>query len=87
MVTCLLVLVCLQIKHATVPTWKKMHAHDESAAIISETSYHRHDDAQTAVDEAEVIMGYKYGTTLVPFSGRSYSYYLLCLFEHRESLT
>ncbi|XP_042886525.1 X-ray repair cross-complementing protein 5-like isoform X2 [Penaeus japonicus] len=58
----------IKIKHATVPTWKKMHAHDESAAIISETSYHRHDDAQTAVDEAEVIMGYKYGTTLVPFS-------------------
>ncbi|XP_047480476.1 X-ray repair cross-complementing protein 5-like [Penaeus chinensis] len=58
----------IKVKHSTVPTWKKMHAHDETAAIISETSYHRHDDAQTAVDEAEVIMGYKYGTTLVPFS-------------------
>ncbi|XP_069957973.1 X-ray repair cross-complementing protein 5 isoform X2 [Cherax quadricarinatus] len=58
----------IKVKHVTVPTWKKRHAHDESAMIISETSYHRNDDAQTAVNSDEVIPGYKYGTTLVPFS-------------------
>ncbi|XP_071549630.1 X-ray repair cross-complementing protein 5 [Panulirus ornatus] len=58
----------IKVKHSTLPTWKKMHAHDDSAAFMSEVSYHRHDDAQTAVDKEEVIPGYKYGTTLVPFS-------------------
>lgn len=57
----------IKIKHSTVPTWKTAYASDESAAIIKETSFHRNDDAQTPVDEDEVIPGYKYGTTLVPY--------------------
>nr|XP_045583822.1 X-ray repair cross-complementing protein 5-like isoform X1 [Procambarus clarkii] len=58
----------IKVKHSTAPSWKKMHAHKESAVITNETSYHRYDDAQTVVNEEDVIPGYKYGTTLVPFS-------------------
>ncbi|XP_068204054.1 X-ray repair cross-complementing protein 5 [Palaemon carinicauda] len=57
----------IKIKHATVPSWKTAYASDESAVIIKETSYHRNDDAQTPVDESDVIPGYRYGTTLVPY--------------------
>ncbi|CAL4145774.1 unnamed protein product, partial [Meganyctiphanes norvegica] len=58
----------IKVNKSTPTTWKKEYAHDETAQITPETSYHRNDDAQTLVNEDEVIGGYKYGTTLVPFS-------------------
>lgn len=57
------------MKRATVNTWSRCHATDEAAVILKEKSYHKQDDQQTLVDEEDVIDGYRYGTTLVPFSG------------------
>ena len=42
---------------------------DPTAAVMSEISYNKDDDAQTVVEEEDIISGYRYGTTLVPFSG------------------
>ncbi|KAK7067015.1 X-ray repair cross-complementing protein 5 [Halocaridina rubra] len=58
----------IKVKHSTPPTWKTVYAHDETGVIIKETSYHLNDDAQTAVDEEDVISGYRYGSTIVPVS-------------------
>ncbi|KAK3876763.1 hypothetical protein Pcinc_018476 [Petrolisthes cinctipes] len=58
----------IKVRRATIPTWKTHYAHDEAAVIQKEMTYHRHDDHHTEVPQEEVIPGYKYGTTLVPFS-------------------
>lgn len=46
-----------------------MSAVDSGAHIESETSYIRQDENQTVVEREDVIEGYRFGTTLVPFSG------------------
>ncbi|XP_076036123.1 X-ray repair cross-complementing protein 5-like isoform X2 [Oratosquilla oratoria] len=58
----------IKIKHVTLPTWKTVYSQDDSARIIKEVSYHLQDDAQTCIEEDDIISGYRYGTTLVPFS-------------------
>jgi len=58
-----------QISPATLPSWKTISAVDKEASIDSETSYIRQDESQTVVEREEVIEGFKFGTTLVPFSG------------------
>ncbi|KAF2367593.1 Ku70/Ku80 N-terminal alpha/beta [Trinorchestia longiramus] len=58
----------IKIRRTTVDTWKRCHATDESVVTIRERSYHLNDDQQTAVPEDDVIDGYRYGTTLVPFT-------------------
>ncbi|XP_018026731.1 X-ray repair cross-complementing protein 5 [Hyalella azteca] len=58
----------IKMRRATPNTWKRCHATDDSVVTIKEKSYHRTDDQQTAVPEDEVIDGYRYGTTLVPFT-------------------
>lgn len=40
---------------------------DENAVVISETSFHKKDENQTVVEKEDVISGFRYGTTLVPF--------------------
>jgi hypothetical protein len=60
-----------QISPATLPSWKTVSAVDQEASIESETSYIRQDESQTVVERQEVIEGFKFGTTLVPFSGIS----------------
>jgi hypothetical protein len=58
-----------QISPATLPSWKTVSAVDKQATIESEKSYIRQDESQTVVEREEVIEGFKFGTTLVPFSG------------------
>ena len=58
-----------QITPATLPSWKTVSAVDKEATIESEKSYIRQDESQTVVEREEVIEGFKFGTTLVPFSG------------------
>jgi len=59
----------IQITSATLPSWKTVSAVDKEANIESERSYIRQDECQTVIEREEVIEGYKFGTTLVPFSG------------------
>jgi len=58
-----------QVTPATLPSWKTVSAVDKEASIETEKSYIRQDECQTVVEREEVIEGYKFGTTLVPFSG------------------
>jgi len=58
-----------QITPATLPSWKTVSSVDKGASIESEKSYIRQDESQTVVEREEVIEGFKFGTTLVPFSG------------------
>ncbi|RXG71453.1 X-ray repair cross-complementing protein 5 [Armadillidium vulgare] len=57
----------IKIRRATIPTWKKVYMEDENAVVISETSFHKKDENQTVVEKEDVISGFRYGTTLVPF--------------------
>jgi hypothetical protein len=58
-----------QITPALSRPWQTVPAVDKEASIESETSYIRQDESQTVVEREEVIEGFKFGTTLVPFSG------------------
>ena len=58
-----------QITPATLPSWKTVSAIDKESKVESETSYIRQDESQTVVEKEEVIEGFKFGSTLVPFSG------------------
>jgi len=58
-----------QISPATLPSWKTISAVDKEANIESERSYIRQDESHTVVEREEVIEGFKFGTTVVPFSG------------------
>jgi hypothetical protein len=58
-----------QITPATLPSWKTSSALEEGAHVESETSYIRQDEDQTVVERGDVIEGFNFGTTLVPFSG------------------
>jgi hypothetical protein len=58
-----------QITPATLPSWKTSSALEEGARVESETSYIRQDENQTVVEKDDVIEGFSFGTTLVPFSG------------------
>uniref|UniRef100_A0A2Z5TTK7 ATP-dependent DNA helicase II subunit 2 n=1 Tax=Reticulitermes speratus TaxID=60591 RepID=A0A2Z5TTK7_9NEOP len=57
-----------KISPATLPSWKHESAVDKGASIDSETSYIRQDENQTVVEREDVIEGFRFGTTLVPFS-------------------
>ncbi|XP_023235684.1 X-ray repair cross-complementing protein 5-like [Centruroides sculpturatus] len=48
--------------------WDTVFALDPNVNIIRETSYHMNDEAQTEIKKEDIIAGYRYGTTLVPFS-------------------
>jgi hypothetical protein len=58
-----------QITPATLPSWKTTSSLEEGARIESETSYIRQDENQTVIEREDVIEGFSFGTTLVPFSG------------------
>ena len=58
-----------QISPATLPSWKHESAVDKGAKIDYETSYIRQDENQTVVEREDVIEGFRFGTTIVPFSG------------------
>lgn len=61
--------VILQITEANLPSWKKMYALEETARVERETSYFKKDENQTPIDKEDTIRGYRFGSTLVPFSG------------------
>lgn len=48
--------------------WDTVYAHDPNVNIMRETSYHMNDEAQTEIKKEDIIDGYRYGTTLIPFS-------------------
>jgi hypothetical protein len=58
-----------QITPASLPSWKTTSAVEVGARIESETSYTRQDENQTVIEREDVIEGFSFGTTLVPFSG------------------
>ncbi|KDR13452.1 X-ray repair cross-complementing protein 5 [Zootermopsis nevadensis] len=57
-----------KITPATLPSWKTSSSLEEGARVESETSYIRQDENQTVIDRDDVIEGFSFGTTLVPFS-------------------
>lgn len=57
-----------KITPATLPSWKTTSAVEEGARVESETSYIRQDENQTVIEREEVIEGFSFGSTLVPFS-------------------
>jgi hypothetical protein len=61
--------VCKQITPASLPSWKTTSAVEVGARVESETSYIRQDENQTVIEREDVIEGFSFGTTLVPFSG------------------
>jgi hypothetical protein len=58
-----------QITPATLPSWKTTSAIEEGARVESETLYIRQDENHTVIEKDDVIEGFSFGTTLVPFSG------------------
>ena len=58
----------ITVREATNEPWKESYASDEKCLITKEVSYHRMDDSQTEVDKKDIVQGFKYGATLVPFS-------------------
>lgn len=58
-----------QITPATLPSWKTTSAVEKGARVESETSYIRQDENQTVIEREDVIEGFSFGSTLVPFSG------------------
>ncbi|PNF22251.1 X-ray repair cross-complementing protein 5 [Cryptotermes secundus] len=57
-----------KITPATLSSWKTTSAVEEGARVESETSYIRQDENQTVIDKEDVIEGFSFGSTLVPFS-------------------
>jgi hypothetical protein len=72
-----------QITPATLPSWKTTSAVEEGARVESETSYIRQDENQTVIGREDVIEGFSFGTTLVPFSGIFGVKVMLGLFEKK----
>ena len=72
------------MKRANVSTWSRCHATDEAAIITKEKSYHKQDDENTEVNEEDVISGYRYGTTLVPFTGKFFFFYNFFFFLRKK---
>jgi hypothetical protein len=58
-----------QVIPATLPSWKTVSSVDKAANIESEKSYIRQDEKQTVVEKEDVIDGFRFGKTVVPFSG------------------
>ena len=58
-----------QITLALSRPWQTIPAVDKEANIESKTLYIRQDESKTVVEREEVIEGFKFGTTSVPFSG------------------
>jgi hypothetical protein len=62
-------LVYKQITPATLTSWKTTSTVEEGVRVESETSYIRQDENQTVIEKEDVIEGFSFGSTLVPFSG------------------
>uniref|UniRef100_A0A915EWW2 Annexin n=1 Tax=Echinococcus canadensis TaxID=519352 RepID=A0A915EWW2_9CEST len=53
---------------ARPPTLHSFASQDPPIEVTAVTTFHLHDEAQTEVPAAEIVSGYRYGTTLVPFT-------------------
>ncbi|EUB60985.1 ATP-dependent DNA helicase 2 subunit 2 [Echinococcus granulosus] len=53
---------------ARPPTLHSFASQDPPIEVTAVTTFHLHDEAQTEVSAAEIVSGYRYGTTLVPFT-------------------
>ncbi|KAF6778993.1 hypothetical protein AHF37_01216 [Paragonimus kellicotti] len=57
-----------QVKEAHPPSLKLLYAANPATPVRLMTSYHAQDAAATELKPTEVVRGYRYGNTLVPFS-------------------
>ncbi|XP_069675065.1 X-ray repair cross-complementing protein 5 isoform X2 [Periplaneta americana] len=57
-----------KISPATLPSWKTSSALESFARVDFEKTYTRQDENMTVVERDDVIEGYAFGTTLVPFT-------------------
>ncbi|CDI98109.1 ATP dependent DNA helicase 2 subunit 2 [Echinococcus multilocularis] len=53
---------------ARPPNLHSFAGQDPPIEVTAVTTFHLHDEAQTEVSAAEIVSGYRYGTTLVPFT-------------------
>ncbi|CAN7998908.1 unnamed protein product, partial [Ixodes hexagonus] len=58
----------IKISEAKPKTWKQCVAQRPDIPVRCDTTLYRNDEKETEVDRAETIAGYRYGTTLVPFT-------------------
>ncbi|XP_002405506.4 X-ray repair cross-complementing protein 5 [Ixodes scapularis] len=58
----------IKISEAKPKTWKQCVAQRPDVPVRCDATLYRNDEKETEVEKAETVAGYRYGTTLVPFS-------------------